>query len=268
MKLFQRKEDLMGFRRSDVQKLLNEDSPFQVKETYNSIRTKVLFSGKGERCPVFAVTSSMPNDGKTINCINMAISFAMLGKRTLLIDADMRNPTIYRYFGIRYKNGLSEVLAGLQEQVDIRQSGVENLSLITSGDIPPNPAELLGLDRLDQLLRQLREEFDYIFIDLPPVEVVTDATILANKVTGFLFVVQAGKSDLGRARHSVDTIRQLGGRIVGVVLNDLNGKTRGYSKNYGTYKGGYYYRSSYDKRRKAVETSASRESGGQRNRKP
>lgn len=241
----QRKEEIRGFKKSDRKKLLNEKSPFLVKETYNSIRTKIMFSGKGERCPVFAVTSSMPNDGKTINCINMAISFAMTGKKILLIDADMRNPTIYRYFNIHYKDGLSEILAGLRENVNIKQSGVENLDLVTSGETPPNPAELLGSEQFPRLLADLRERYDYIFIDTPPVEVVTDSSVIATKVTGFIFVAQAGKSDLSSARHSVELLRQLGASIVGVVLNDINSKTKAYNKHYGAYKKGGYYQYGY-----------------------
>ena len=254
MRIFKKNEDVRGFRKNDPQKLLSDKSPFLIKETYNSIRTKIMFSGKGEKCPVFAVTSSMPNDGKTINCINIAISFAMTGKKILLIDGDMRNPTIYRYFGIHYKNGFSESLAGLQEEICIKHSKVENLDLVTSGEVPPNPAELLGAERLKVLLASLREKYDYIFIDTPPVEVVTDASVIANQVTGFIFVTQAGKSDMGSAVHSVELLRQLGAGIVGVILNDCNGKTQGYSKQYGAYKKNGYYQYSGQQVQHSAET--------------
>ena len=102
-----------SFSREDPKKVLNAESPFVVKEAYSAIRTNLLFMQKGEKCPVFVITSPTANNGKTINSINLAISFAQMGKKTLLIDGDMRNPTIHRMFSIPVKNGLSEILAGL-----------------------------------------------------------------------------------------------------------------------------------------------------------
>ena len=101
-----------SFSREDTKKILAPDSPFVIKEAYSSIRTNLLFMQKGEKCPIFVVTSPTANNGKTINSINLAVSFAQMGKRTLLIDSDMRNPTIHRMFSIPVKNGLSEILAG------------------------------------------------------------------------------------------------------------------------------------------------------------
>ena len=141
-----------SFSREDPKKVLNAESPFVVKEAYSAIRTNLLFMQKGEKCPVFVITSPTANNGKTINSINLAISFAQMGKKTLLIDGDMRNPTIHRMFSIPVKNGLSEILAWLTDNITVSKTEIENLSVLTGGKIPPNPAELVSSSRMDKLL--------------------------------------------------------------------------------------------------------------------
>ena len=122
----------MHFSREDQKKILSSSSPFIVKEAYSSIRTNLLFSQKGDECPVFIVTSPTANNGKSINSVNMAVSFAQMGKKTLLIDADMRNPTVHRLFSIPVKNGLSEILAGLTDNITVSKTDIENLSVLTA----------------------------------------------------------------------------------------------------------------------------------------
>ena len=228
-------------------RLLTSQSPFAIKEAYNIIRTKLLFTGKGEKCPVFAVSSSLMHDGKTINSVNLAISIANANKRVLLIDADLRKPTVHRYFSLENKDGLSEILAGLTNEIRIRKTEIEHLNVLTSGQIPPNPAELLASPQMDTLLEYVRNYFDYVVIDTPPVNVVTDATILAEKVTGYVFVVQGGKNQFSEVEYAIDTIKQMNGRIVGFVLNDVTGKAEqkyNYrSRSYGYYRG--YYKRNY-----------------------
>ena len=128
-----------NLRTSEPRKLLKANSPFAVKEAYNAIRTNLLFTQQGEKCPVFVVTSPTANNGKTINSANMAISFAQMGKRTLIIDSDMRNPSLHKLFSLNSKNGLSEILAGLTDNITVSKTDIENLSVITAGKIPPNP---------------------------------------------------------------------------------------------------------------------------------
>lgn len=228
-------------------RLLTNDSPFAVKEAYNAIRTKLLFTGKGEKCPVFAVTSSLMHDGKTTNAVNLAISIANTGKRVLLIDGDLRKPTVHRYFNLENKDGLSEILAGLSNEVRIRKTETENLNVLTSGQIPPNPAELLGSEQMDTLLEYVKNYFDYVVIDTPPINVVTDAAILAEKITGYVYVVQGGKNQYADVQYGLDTLEQMNGRVVGMVLNDVTGRSEqkySYrSRTYGYYKG--YYKRNY-----------------------
>ena len=230
------------------QRMLSPTSPFAIREAYNAVRTKLLFTGRGEKCPVFAVTSAMMHDGKTTNAVNLAISVANAAKKVLLIDGDMRKPTVHRYFGLENKNGLSEILAGLTNEVKIRNTGIENLHVLTSGQIPPNPAELFGSKQMDTLLEYVKGFFDYVIIDTPPINVVTDTAIIAEKITGYVFVVQSGKNRSNEISYALNTLQQMNGNVVGFILNDISGKS---SSHYGSYRygknayGNSYYRRGY-----------------------
>lgn len=231
-----------GFTKDDQKKMLCGDSPFIVKEAYNSIRTNLLFSQQGEKCPVFIVTSPTANNGKSINATNMAISFAQMGKRTLLIDADMRNPTVHRMFSIPVKNGLSEILAGLTDSITVSRTDVENLSILTAGKIPPNPTELLSSARMDKLLDFVKAHYDCVFIDTPPINLVTDSTAFATKATGYILVVKSETTDIQEVRAAVNSLEQIEANIVGFILNDVNATGKRYSSY---YKRGYHSRYSY-----------------------
>ncbi len=231
------------------QRMLTPSSPFAIREAYNSIRAKLLFTGRGEKCPVFAITSAMMHDGKTTNAVNLAISISSTAKRVLLVDGDMRKPTVHRYFGLENRNGLSEILAGLTNEVKIRKTDVENLHVLTSGQIPPNPAELFASKQMDNLLNYVKGFFDYVIIDTPPVNLVSDAVILAEKITGYVFVVQSGKNHFYELSYALDTVQQMNGNVVGIVLNDATGRA---SSHYGGYRSSYYsknykYRHGYGK---------------------
>lgn len=233
-----------GFSHNDAKKILAAESPFVVKEAYNSIRTNLLFTQKGDKCPVFVITSPDANNGKTINTVNLAISFAQMGKRTLIIDSDMRNPTIHRMFAIPVKNGLSEILAGLTDNITVSKTDIENLAVLTSGKIPPNPAELLSSPRMDKLLDFVRAHYDCVFIDTPPINLVTDATAFASKATGYILIVKAGMTDVPDVKAAVTSLQHIGATVVGFVLNDASPKRGKYSSYYKKYR--YNYNYSYD----------------------
>ena len=255
-KLFKKKKKASskktGFSKDDQKKMLCAASPFPVKEAYNSIRTNLLFSQQGEKCPVFVITSPTANNGKSINVTNMAISFAQMGKRTLLIDGDMRNPTIHRMFSIPVKNGLSEILAGLTDNITVSRTDIDNLSVLTAGKVPPNPTELLSCSRMDKLLDFVRSHYDCVFIDTPPINLVTDATAFATKATGYVIVVKSETTDVQDVKETVNSLSKLSANIIGFLLNDVNasGKRynayykRGYRSKY-SYKYGYNYNYSY-----------------------
>ena len=234
-----------GFSKSDPKKILCQNSPFAVKEAYNAIRTNLLFTQQGEKCPIFVVTSPTANNGKTINSINLAVSFAQMGKRTLLIDADMRNPTIHRMFSISVKNGLSEILAGLTDNISVSKTDVENLSVLTAGKIPPNPAELLSSARMDKLLEFVKEHYDCVFIDTPPINLVTDSTIFAQKVTGYIVIVKTDTTNTHDVKTTVTNIEQNDGNILGFILNDVNSEKKKYYSYYRKYNYNYSYNYNY-----------------------
>ena len=224
---------------------LSADSPFAIKEAYNSIRTKLIFTGKGEKCPVFAVSSPMAGDGKSTNSVSLAVSIAMAEQKVLLIDADMRKPSVHRYFNVECRNGLSEILAGLTNEIKLRPTENPYLSILTAGHIPPNPAELLGSKQMDSLLEYVRQYFDYVLIDTPPVNIVTDASVIAGKITGYILVVQSGKNHLQDINAAVRQINEMNGNIVGMVLNDPYNRAEAhysytYKKYYRRHKYKYY----------------------------
>lgn len=238
--------DSNRFDKTDSKKILRPNSSFQVREAYNTIRTNLMFTQHGEKCPVFVVTSPTANNGKTINSINLAVSFAQMGKKTLLIDSDMRNPTIHRLFSISMKNGLSEYLAGLTDNVSFSKTEIENLSLLTAGKIPPNPAELLTSPRMDKLLEFAKEHFDYVFIDTPPVNIVTDSTTFAQKSTGYIIIVKTDTTNTNDVKLVVSNLKQIGANVLGFVLNDVTSEKKKYYTYYKKYNYSYNYGYGYD----------------------
>ena len=222
---------------TDIKKMLKSDAPFRIKEAYNLVRAKLLFTTRGEKCPVYVVTSSRSDEGKTINAINMAISFAMAGKKTLLIDADLRNPTLHKYFRVSPSPGLSEVLAKIQGKINVTKTEQENLFFLRAGEIPPNPAELLGSAGFGEILVHLEEKFDYIFIDMPPMGIVADAAVVNEYVTGYILVVQAMETEFAEIQWTVDKLKSFNANLAGFLLNDVSGSDGNHSE-YGHY--GYY----------------------------
>lgn len=230
---------------SDHQKLLNQNSIFAVKEAYNSIRTNLLFTQQGEKCPIFVVTSPTANNGKTINSANLAINFAQMGKKTLVIDADMRNPSLHKLFSLSSRNGLSEILAGLTDNITVTKTDIENLSLLTSGKIPPNPTELLSSPRMDKLLDFVKEHYDCVFIDTPPINIVTDATVFAQKATGYILIVKTDTTNIPELKTSVTTLQTINANILGFIINDTNSEKKKYYSYYRKYSRSYSYNYKY-----------------------
>ena len=235
-----------GFNPSDIKKILCSDSPFAAKEAYNSVRTNLLFLQQGEKCPIFVITSPTANNGKTINAINLAISFAQMGKRTLLIDSDMRNPSIHKMFSIPIKNGLSEILAGLTDNISVSKTEIENLSVLTAGKIPPNPAELLSSQRMDKLLDFVKAHYDCVFIDTPPINIVTDATLFAQKITGYVMIVKTDTTNTNDVRTALNSLRQIDANVLGFIINDVNSEKKKYYSYYRRYSYNYNYNYNYN----------------------
>jgi polysaccharide biosynthesis transport protein len=203
-----------------------------VAEAYRMLRTSILLSSAGPLKTIL-VTSSQAAEGKTTTAVNTAISLAQLGSSVLLIDADMRRPSVHRIFKVAETHGLSNYLSG-NDQIDemIVKLSIPNLSVLTAGTIPQNPAELIGSERMRDLLRLLAEKYDHVLIDSPPLINVTDPVILSTMVDTTILIVQAGRSSgelLRRARQELDGV---GAKVFGVVLNNVDVKREGHDDYY------------------------------------
>lgn len=242
---FNKKGGANSIHTTDSTKLLTASSTFAVKEAYNSIRTNLLFTQQGEKCPIFVVTSPTANNGKTINSANLAINFAQMGKKTLVIDADMRNPSLHKLFSLSSRNGLSEILAGLTDNITVTKTDIENLSVLTSGKIPPNPTELLSSPRMDKLLDFVKEHYDCVFIDTPPVNIVTDATVFSQKTTGYVIIVKTDTTNIPELKTTVSTLQGINANILGFILNDANSEKKKYYSYYRKYSRNYSYNYKY-----------------------
>ena len=221
-------------------KILAPDAPFAIREAFNQLRTNLMYTitDSNDGAPVFAVTSSNENTGKSTVIANLAISFSQLDKKVLLIDADMRCPVLHDYFGFDDKQqGLSDYISGLANDIIIRDVR-PNLDLITSGRIPPNPSELLTSPRFTSCLDNWKKEYDVIFVDFPPIGIVTDSVANFRAITGYIFTLRSGKSTAKKINTSIEVMERLGAKIVGVVLNDYDIKGAGYYRRghrYGKY---------------------------------
>lgn len=242
---FNKRSGSNSIHTTDSTKLLTASSTFAVKEAYNSIRTNLLFTQQGEKCPIFVVTSPTANNGKTINSANLAINFAQMGKKTLVIDADMRNPSLHKLFSLSSRNGLSEILAGLTDNITVTKTDIENLSVLTSGKIPPNPTELLSSPRMDKLLDFVKEHYDCVFIDTPPINIVTDATVFAQKATGYILIVKTDTTNVPELKTTVSTLQGINASILGFILNDANSEKKKYYSYYRKYSRSYSYNYKY-----------------------
>ena len=224
-----------------VNTLLSENSDFIVREAYNSARTNIIYSlGSEKGCKKILITSASPAEGKTTTALNLAITFAQTESRVLIIDADLRKPRIYRHLQIERENGLSDLLCGLISLDDsIKHCEKQNLDCITSGQIPPNPAELLSSNEMGVVLEQLSERYDYIFIDTPPITVVTEAAAMSKYVNGVILVARQNNTIHESIQRARTNLSLANAKILGYILNDVTN----FSYGYGSYNK-YSYRSS------------------------
>lgn len=223
--------------------ILNKHSKFYISEAYKTLRTNILFSTGDIGCKTFVVTSAIPGEGKTTTAINIAISFAQTGKKVVIIDSDLRKPKLHKYFDLENKIGLSNILSGVYDDSNkeyIQKTKVENMDLISSGHIPPNPIELLSSDNMQELLKRLEEAYDFIILDTPPVNIVSDALVLSKMVTGYIFVARSNYTEYQALEVAMSNFELANIKPLGVVLNDFNRKQTKYSRG-GKYKYKTYY---------------------------
>lgn len=229
---------------ADIEKrefLLFDNKSFPVAEAIKAARTNLMFITAKDECPVISFTSSHMGEGKSTVCANMALAFAEAGFKTLIIDADMRKPIINKYFKIKSSPGLSDILGGLVKENFIYPTKYKNLHVLPSGTIPPNPSELLTSERMTLLLSELRNTLDYIFIDTPPILIVTDALAISDKVTGTVLAVRQNYSRTNLIKDAVDAINKVNGKFLGFIFNDYNIEAMSYNKQYRYGKNGYKY---------------------------
>lgn len=215
------------------------DMSRQEREIFRTLRTNIEFTGVENR--IIAVTSCMPNDGKSTVAFNLACTFAESGKKTLLVDADLRKSVLLKRLRLNGNmKGLSHLLSGQSSVGDtIYAANIENLYLLPTGVFPSNPTELLGNKRFGQLIAALRDNFEYVIVDTPPIGSVIDAAVVAKQCDGTILVVAADRISKGDAVAVTEQMRAANENILGVVLNKVNLKSSGYYGKYGNYRNRY-----------------------------
>ena len=219
--------------------LLNDDTPWAVKEAYKTLRTNVTLSLPDEGHRVIAFTSAEPHDGKTTNAINFAISLAQIDKKVLLVDCDLRKPMVASMLNIESPSGLSDIISGQARARDgILRLEKYGIDVIPSGSLTPDPTLLLQSSRMKLIMQELKKVYEYIIVDLPPVTVVADASILAELMDGFLLVVRHETTDYRAVSDMMEQLKLANAQIIGFVYNGSgSGEDRYYRNNYGY---GYY----------------------------
>lgn len=221
--MFRKKSQFKQTKMRHLIAKLNPRSP--ISEQYRTIRTNLQFASIDKELRSILVTSANPSEGKSMTTANLAVVYAQQGKKVLLVDADLRNPTVHYTYRLDNLTGLSTILVGESKLTEtIQDSGIDNLHVISAGPNPPNPAELLGSNRMKQFLTEADQYYDLVIIDSPPVLPVTDAQILANLVDGSLLVIRSRQTEYETAEKAIDTLNRSTSKILGTVLNDRDKK--------------------------------------------
>jgi protein-tyrosine kinase len=209
-------------------------------EAFRTLRTNIQFAGLDQPCRSIVVTSAGPEEGKTTSVANFGVVCAQAGSRVCVIDSDLRRPALHRLFKLSNARGLTTaLLEGLSFAEVAQPTAVPNLSILPSGPLPPNPAELVGSHRMRECLHAATESFDLVLCDSPPLMAVGDASALAAQCDGVIFVIRVGKTANEVLRRVVDQIESVKGRILGVVLNRVDPRRDGYYYYYQAYQ--HYY---------------------------
>ena len=216
-----------------------------ISEAYRILRTNIEFSNIDKNIKTILMTSSQQNEGKSTSISNLASTFASLeNKKVLIIDCDLRNPSVHKMFNVSNISGLTDVLTG-QKDIEkcIEKTKVKNLDILKAGKIPPNPSEILQSKKMRNFMEVIKEYYDYIFIDSPPVGIVADASILAQYADGTILLVAANEADIEATKIAKERLEGVNANILGAILN----KFEADSKSYGYYN--YYYGSTSEKKK-------------------
>ena len=191
-----------------------------VSEAYRTLRTNLSFSSLDEPIRTLVVTSPTPDEGKSTTIANLAVTMAQGGRKTVLVDCDLRRPSLHTFFKCQSEPGLTNLLLEAEGEPALQATEVDGLYLLSSGPLPPNPADLLGSKRMDQIIGKLKDVSDIVLFDAPPIIAVTDATILGAKVDGVLLVISAGRTKREHAQRAKDMLEKANVRIIGAALTN------------------------------------------------
>ena len=216
---------------NEIISLINPKSP--VTEAYRTLLTNIEYSSVDKQIQMIAVTSSAPSEGKTTTATNLAVAYSETGKNVLLVDCDLRKPRLHKVFNTSNLIGLTSVLASKSSLNDTVKPVKDGLSILTSGPIPPNPVELIRSNMMEQLINTLRDLFDVVIFDAPPVGLVTDAAIISSKLDGVVLVVASGKSQIEATLRAKENLQNVNANLLGAVVTMIPIDTRGYQ--YYTY---------------------------------
>lgn len=221
---------------ADISFIAERDKLSPISEAYRAIRTNLQFAGADKEIKTVVFTSAIPNEGKSTTDINLALVMGQDNKRVLLIDCDLRRPVLHRRFGLENR-GLTNCFAdGLQLKDVIQHDVAQNLDVVTSGPVPPNPAELLGSAKMKELIEEAEGLYDYVFLDMPPILAVTDAAVVGSQTDGVILVVGSGDISPDEGRQAKSLLEKAHVNILGVILNKVPQR----------HQGSYYYYYYYD----------------------
>ncbi len=244
MKTTKRKQAANLLFPTEIKKTLHKNLEFTATEQYKLIRANLDFTlPEGEKCPVIGVTSAMRGEGKSTTSINLSYVLAERGSKVLLIDGDLRIPSVAKKMDIPNSPGLTDLLMNKSpmQLADYQSDLLSTWYIIPSGDIPPNPSELLGSKRMEAALNVLKEHFDYIIIDLPPVNIVSDAVAISSYITGMVVVIREEYTEKKELEHCFRQLKLSNVKVLGCVMNETKSGSGSYSK-YKKYKYYKYYR--------------------------
>ncbi len=211
-----------------------EKSPKSVAaEAYRSLKTNIQYSSFDKEYKTIVITSSNPGEGKSTTAGNLALTLAEGEAKVLLVDCDMRKSSMHKNFRITNTYGISDILLQKKKVTEVAYSYNKNLSIITAGKVPPNPAEMLASKAMTAFLREMKDHFDYIVLDTPPVQAVADAQILSTKVDGTLVVVRAGVTKKDEVQNTVNTLKKVNADIIGTILHAVDNTRNKYQYYYG-----------------------------------
>lgn len=232
-----RRKEKTTYIRSSRQLITQTEPKSPISEQYRAIRTSIEYSSVDKEIKSMVITSANPSEGKSTTIANLAIVFAQQGKKVLIIDTDLRKPTVHYTFKLSNLNGIVQVLTKqIRFEDAVQETEIDNLFVLTSGSIPPNPAELLSSVTMQKFVEHIREDFDMIFFDAPPVLAVADAQILANLCDASSLVIASGQTEIDAAMKAKEMLQQSSSKFLGVILNGKEMKSGEYYYYYGTKK--------------------------------